>query len=322
MVKKLFYSMGEVAEMFDVNASLIRHWESKFDVLRPRKNKKGNRMFSPEDVEHLKLIYHLVKERGMTLEGANRSLKRNKGLYARDAELLERLQRVRAMLLEVREELRTGDGETILDDVPEAAATYNSDKAYVAVGNAADPESDKTGFSGRGVSAGAHGNVPGSDAVARAAVGDLAAVHEARGEEDAAGAEREPSGESYIPPGEPPAPILEPDSAVWEDVSKNGMSVAAAADRVPDVNLPAEEGAASALEPALPAAAAIGITGDGALSSSLPAAAPGTSERPFTGSSEDPDAEPGLQPVVRRPRRKRDDEGDKELFAFYEQSLF
>lgn len=70
MAKKLFYSMGEVAEMFDVNASLIRFWETKFDILRPQKNKKGNRLFSPADVENLKLIYHLVKERGMTLDGA------------------------------------------------------------------------------------------------------------------------------------------------------------------------------------------------------------------------------------------------------------
>ena len=122
MAKKLFYSMGEVSEMFDVNASLIRHWESKFDVLRPRKNKKGNRMFSPGDVENLKLIYHLVKERGMTLEGANRCLKRNRGALTRDAELLERLQRVRAMLVEVREELRSDDDATILADEPDAAS--------------------------------------------------------------------------------------------------------------------------------------------------------------------------------------------------------
>ena len=66
MAEKLFYSMGEVAEMFDVNASLIRHWESQFSVIRPKRNKKGNRLFSPQDVENLKLIYHLVKERGMT----------------------------------------------------------------------------------------------------------------------------------------------------------------------------------------------------------------------------------------------------------------
>ena len=73
---KLLYSMGEVTEMFDVNASLIRYWESKFDCIKPHKNKKGNRMFTPADVENLKLIYHLVKEKGMTLEGANMAMKR------------------------------------------------------------------------------------------------------------------------------------------------------------------------------------------------------------------------------------------------------
>ena len=68
MSEKLFYTMGEVAEMFDVNQSLIRYWESQFRVLRPKRNKKGNRLFTPEDIRNLKLIYHLVKERGMTLE--------------------------------------------------------------------------------------------------------------------------------------------------------------------------------------------------------------------------------------------------------------
>ena len=110
MAKKLFYSMGEVSEMFDVNASLIRFWESKFDVLRPKKNKKGNRLFTPADIENLKLIYHLVKERGMTLEGARRCLKQNKTTISRDAELLERLQRGRAMLEAGRVELRDGAG--------------------------------------------------------------------------------------------------------------------------------------------------------------------------------------------------------------------
>ena len=75
MADKLYYSMGELAEMFDVNTSLIRHWESQFDILRPKRNKKGNRLFSPQDVESLKLIYHLVKERGMTLEGAKKALR-------------------------------------------------------------------------------------------------------------------------------------------------------------------------------------------------------------------------------------------------------
>lgn len=124
--KKLYYSMGEVAEMFDVNPSLIRHWESKFDCVRPHKNKKGNRMFSPQDVEKLKLIYHLVKERGMTLEGANKVLKRRSGgnELSRDMELLERLQRIRASLVAVREELKGNvDGELVASDVEEEVAS-------------------------------------------------------------------------------------------------------------------------------------------------------------------------------------------------------
>ena len=98
MADKLFYSMGEVAEMFDVNTSLIRHWESQFSILRPKRNKKGNRLFSPEDVENLKMIYHLVKERGMTLEGAKKALRKapSESGVDRDAELMERLQRGRS----------------------------------------------------------------------------------------------------------------------------------------------------------------------------------------------------------------------------------
>ena len=115
-IKKLLYSMGEVSEMFDVKPSLISYWESQFDVLRPKKNKKGNRLFTPEDVQMLKLIYHLVKEQGMTLEGAKRSLRQNRGSVVRDSELLERLQRVRALLVEVREDLKAGDGDLLIDD--------------------------------------------------------------------------------------------------------------------------------------------------------------------------------------------------------------
>ena len=128
MAEKLFYSMGEVAEMFDVNASLIRHWESQFSVIRPKRNKKGNRLFSPQDVENLKLIYHLVKERGMTLEGAKKALKQKpatEGGVQRDAELIERLQRIRALLVEVREDLKAGQGELLADgdaEVPAAEA--------------------------------------------------------------------------------------------------------------------------------------------------------------------------------------------------------
>lgn len=133
--KKLYYSMGEVAEMFDVNPSLIRHWESKFDCVRPHKNKKGNRMFSPQDVEKLKLIYHLVKERGMTLEGANKVLKRRSGgnELSRDMELLERLQRIRASLVAVREELKGNvDGDLVASDVEEEVASIAQSVPTVA----------------------------------------------------------------------------------------------------------------------------------------------------------------------------------------------
>ena len=118
MADKIYYSMGEVAEMFDVNQSLIRHWESKFDCLRPHKNKRGNRMFSADDVEKLKQIYHLVKERGMTLEGARKVMRGASGKeLARETELLERLQRIRSALVEVREELKAGDDEQIVSSV-------------------------------------------------------------------------------------------------------------------------------------------------------------------------------------------------------------
>ena len=122
-VKKIYYSMGEVAEMFDVSQALVRHWEAQFDCIKPHRNKKGNRMFTEADVEKLKQIYHLVKERGMTLKGANKALKRGSiDELSRDTELLERLQQIRAALVEVREELKAGDGEKLLDSdvVPSA----------------------------------------------------------------------------------------------------------------------------------------------------------------------------------------------------------
>ena len=113
---KLLYSMGEVTEMFDVNASLIRYWESKFDCIKPHKNKKGNRMFTQSDVENLKLIYHLVKEKGMTLEGANKTMRRRGGKVKQEVSVLERLQNIRAMLLEIRETL--GDNSPVEYEAP------------------------------------------------------------------------------------------------------------------------------------------------------------------------------------------------------------
>lgn len=130
MAEKLYYSMGEVAEMFDVNPSLIRYWGSQFDALRPKRNKKGNRMFTPADVETLKLIYHLVKERKMTLEGARKALKAERAAaksdVAPEVELLERLQGVRAMLLQVRETLGADGVDVVAEDVTETEVPSES----------------------------------------------------------------------------------------------------------------------------------------------------------------------------------------------------
>ena len=133
---KLLYSMGEVTEMFDVNASLIRYWESKFDCIKPHKNKKGNRMFTPSDIENFKLIYHLVKEKGMTLEGANSAMKRRNKSVKRDVSILERLQNIRAMLLEVRESLgddSPAEYEAPIEAVAELIADVEADAKAVVV---------------------------------------------------------------------------------------------------------------------------------------------------------------------------------------------
>lgn len=110
--RKVFYTMGEVCEMFDVNHSLIRFWESKFDILKPRKNAKGNRLFSPKDLENLKVIYNLVKERGMTLDGAAKYMATSKIDLERDVEITESLGAVRSLLLELKEELTLAAGQS------------------------------------------------------------------------------------------------------------------------------------------------------------------------------------------------------------------
>ena len=156
MADKLFYSMGEVAEMFDVNTSLIRHWESQFSILRPKRNKKGNRLFSPEDVENLKMIYHLVKERGMTLEGAKKALRKapSESGVDRDAELMERLQRIRALLVEVREDLKAGEGEIVtasdadMTDADAAADAAAADAAAVGRCRRESRRESRRGFLG------------------------------------------------------------------------------------------------------------------------------------------------------------------------------
>jgi len=103
--EKLFYKISEVAEMFSVNVSLIRFWEKEFDILKPKKNKKGNRLFTKKDIDNLTIIFHLVKERGFTLEGAKQKLKENKGDTIDNIEIVNHLKDIRGFLVKLREEL-------------------------------------------------------------------------------------------------------------------------------------------------------------------------------------------------------------------------
>lgn len=101
-IEKLYYTIGEVSQMFGVNTSLIRFWEKEFDILQPTKNKKGNRLFSKEDLKYLKIIYHLVKERGFTLDGAKKKLKENKEDVVNKMEVVNSLNEIKAFLLEIK----------------------------------------------------------------------------------------------------------------------------------------------------------------------------------------------------------------------------
>ena len=104
-IEKLFYPIGEVAQMFEVSVSSIRYWEKEFDILKPKKNKKGNRMFTKKDVNNLRIIYHLTKERGFTLEGAKKKLRENKADTIDNVEIINHLKSIRQFLVEFREEL-------------------------------------------------------------------------------------------------------------------------------------------------------------------------------------------------------------------------
>lgn len=103
--EKRYYSIGELAKAFGVNASLIRFWDKEFDVLKPKKNAKGNRMFTPEDVKNLQLIYHLVKERGFTLEGAKAHLKAGQKKTLDKFEIISKLEAIKINLINIKNEL-------------------------------------------------------------------------------------------------------------------------------------------------------------------------------------------------------------------------
>jgi DNA-binding transcriptional MerR regulator len=103
--EKRYYSIGEVAKAFEVNASLIRFWEKEFEVLQPKKNAKGNRKFTPQDIKNLELIFHLVKERGFTLEGAKLHLRENKTKTLTQYEVIRKLEFIKSELLKIKDEL-------------------------------------------------------------------------------------------------------------------------------------------------------------------------------------------------------------------------
>ena len=105
-IEKIYYSIGEVAEQFNVAPSLIRFWESEFDLIQPKKNRKGNRQFTKEDIENVRTIYHLVKQKGFTLQGAKEVLKNNTQTVRDKMETYESLKKIRQFLVEVRDKLQ------------------------------------------------------------------------------------------------------------------------------------------------------------------------------------------------------------------------
>jgi DNA-binding transcriptional MerR regulator len=104
-VEKLFYSIGEVAEILGVPVSTVRFWENEFDILKPRKNKKGNRLFMPGDLRNLKIIHNLVKEKGMTLAGAKKQLSAKWEESEYKFEVREHLLNIRDLLKEIHDSI-------------------------------------------------------------------------------------------------------------------------------------------------------------------------------------------------------------------------
>jgi DNA-binding transcriptional MerR regulator len=105
-IEKIYYSIGEVAEQFNVAPSLIRFWESEFELIQPKKNRKGNRQFMKEDIENVRTIYHLVKQKGFTLQGAKEMLRNDTSAVKDKMEIYDSLKKIRQFLVEVRDKLQ------------------------------------------------------------------------------------------------------------------------------------------------------------------------------------------------------------------------
>ena len=104
-IEKLYYSIGEVSEMLDVPISTVRFWENEFEILKPMKNKKGNRLFTPRDIKNLRIIHRLVKEEGMTLSGAKKKLSEKWDETDSKFEITESLEKIKAMLLDIKDSM-------------------------------------------------------------------------------------------------------------------------------------------------------------------------------------------------------------------------
>jgi len=102
---KLYYSIKEVAKLFGVNESLLRYWEQEFEHISPHKSPTGNRQYMQQDIENIRLVYHLVKEKGLTLEGARKRLNDNKAGEVDRLEVISRLQKIKEELVKIRCEL-------------------------------------------------------------------------------------------------------------------------------------------------------------------------------------------------------------------------
>jgi DNA-binding transcriptional MerR regulator len=101
--EKLYYSIGEVARMLDVQTSAVRYWEKEFDILKPKKNRKGNRMFTPGDLKNIRIIHHLLKEKGMTIAGAKKKMSENPESVSKTMEVVDSLRKIRDMLTGLRD---------------------------------------------------------------------------------------------------------------------------------------------------------------------------------------------------------------------------
>lgn len=104
-IEKKYFAIGEVADMFKVATSLIRYWEGEFDIIKPKKDKKGNRRFTTDDIEKIRLIFHLVKEKGYTLQGAQEIIKKDLHQIANKAAMVDKLIKIKSFLIEIRDNL-------------------------------------------------------------------------------------------------------------------------------------------------------------------------------------------------------------------------